>query len=66
MLLNSEMITDDEILEMMDKLGETYGYIFSYLFDFNVRFNGNEHAHKKLSVPRVSIPTPKSLLKRLF
>lgn len=66
LLLTSEMITDEEILEMMDKIGETYGYIFSYLFDFNVRFNGNDHAHKKLSVPKISIPKPMSFFKRFF
>lgn len=66
LLLTSEMITDEEILQIMDKLGETYGYIFSYLFDFNIRFNGNDHAHKKLSVPQVSLPRPAKFLKRLF
>lgn len=55
-LIEAEMYTDEEVLNAVDKLGETYGSIVSYLLGFDQRFNGEEHAHRKLSIPQVKLP----------
>jgi hypothetical protein len=62
-LMSSEMLTDDEVFTAVDKVGEMYGSIISYVLGFDMRFNGNDHAHKKLAVPQVSMPRLPKLFK---
>jgi len=39
LLLSSEMLSDAEILGTVDKIGETYGAIISYLIGFETKFS---------------------------
>lgn len=60
-LLQADLETDEEILNAVDKLGEDYGALISYIMGFNKRFeNGDSHKH--------SLKSSKShgLLKKLF
>lgn len=46
LLLQADLETDEEILSAVDKLGEDYGALISYVMGFNMRFeNGEAHKH---------------------
>ena len=51
LLLTSDMLTDEEILSTVDKIGEMYGAIISYLLGFETKFND----HKQLSAAKAKV-----------
>lgn len=59
MFMVDDIESDEEILKMIDQVGENYGAIVSYIFGFEKKFNGEEHVHKSLQMPKlpeVSMP----------
>lgn len=57
MIMRDDIDTDEEILKVIDQIGENYGSIISYIFGFDRRFSGEEHIHRSLQLPSVSVPS---------
>jgi hypothetical protein len=51
--------TDEEVLTLVDNIGEIYGGFISYITGFDQRYNGKTHKYRNLSFPKlpeISLP----------
>ena len=63
LLLKADVETDEEILSAIDRLGEDYGALLSYIIGFDKRFENSNESHKHTKLRSSS---SRGILKNLF